>query len=93
MNSLIACGNSQLHLADARDMPAESAERVSSSGSAFGESGVCVKKEPKCACRSMPDMPERSPLGTRRQLVVFFAMAQEQKFINKQDRLQQSLYI
>ena len=84
----IASGNPQLHLADARDMPAESAERVSSSGSAFGESGVCVKKEPKCGCRSMlPDMPERSPLGTRRQLVVFFAMAQEQKFINKQNSL------
>jgi len=68
-------------------------KRVSSSRSAFGELGVCAKKAPKCACRSMlPDMPERSPSGTRRSVVVFFAMAQEQK-LNKQDQAAGVVYI
>ena len=39
-----------------------------------------------------PDMPERSPSSSRSQLVVFFAMGEEQKFIDKQNRLQESFY-
>ena len=71
-----------MHLADARDMPGQAAERVSSSRSAFGESGgLCEKGTQMCLPKHASRYARAVTLVYPSSVVVFFAMAQEQKFI------------
>jgi len=69
-------------LADARDMPGESAEKGMLLAICFrGIRGLCEKGTQMCLPKHASRYARALTLGYPSSVVVFFAMAQEQKFI------------